>query len=221
MKTNLVRVSKYSNKIFELPPWKRIAADYPLLSRDIVAAKLAKVAERLPPSLSLQIDSAYRDINIQKIIWKLRTDPRKDDYLKTKSIVTDPSIGVSSHTTGGAVDVSLLDRNGKEINLSSPYKKYYDEPQLYSKKISKRAQKLRLLIYKLMLGEKFAPNPKEYWHFSYGGTSWAKYYHTKKIFDEIPLDRRIYYNLFVRIIFRITRYYCRLARFLTGKQTNY
>lgn len=165
----LVRVTAHSVNIQELSIYKRISVNYPLLCRDEVARRIAKVADSMPDSLKLQIDSAYRTRKTQVYIWEKRN---KDGV----NIVFDPSSGMPPHCTGSALDVSLVDEGGKEINLSAPLKNYYEEPMLISGKISKYAQEVRILLNKIMLQNGFAPNPREYWHFSYGDGAWADYY---------------------------------------------
>ena len=181
----LVRVNKYSDKIKELPITKRISVDYPLLCRDDVVKKLASIANKLPGNLFLQVDSAYRTKATEKFLWNLRKDT-------LPWLAQNPQNGHSSHNTGGTVDVSLADEMGKEINLSEPFQKYYEEPQLISEKITPRAQELRILLNKVMVEEGFSPNPKEYWHFSSG-----------KIYEEIELPKNQYYPLYLRLFFRV------------------
>ena len=69
----LVRVTQYSSKIRELPIFKRISVDYPLLCRDAVARNLALVSVSLPDNFSLQVDSAYRTRKTSEFIWKKRS----------------------------------------------------------------------------------------------------------------------------------------------------
>ena len=112
--------------------------------------------------------------------------------------------GTPPHTTGAAVDISLLDNDGKEINLSDPFLKYYDEPHLISTKITKEAQEKRLLLHKLMTEENFAPNKNEYWHFSYGDNDWAEYYKKKPIYEKsYELPKSYYYPKYKIILIKI------------------
>lgn len=210
----LVRVTKYSNKIRELPVIKRISVNYPLLCKNIVASMLAEAANKLPDNLFLQVDSAYRTRKTQHILWESRKDIMP-------GLVYNPENGVPPHCTGGALDVSLVDKNGIEINLSEPFSKYYDEPQLNSQKISPKARDLRVLLNKIMLDVGFAPNQKEYWHFSYGDKMWADYFNQKVKYEEIELPTKYYHSLFQRLYFKTARRLWKLKNKFFSVKTNY
>ena len=211
---NLVRVNKYSKKIKELPIFKRINIDYPLLCRDKVAEKLAVVVCNLPVNVFLQIDSAYRTPKTQKILWKLRNKIML-------GLVHNPNNGQSPHCTGVAVDVSLLDVNGKEINLSEPFIKYYEEPQIISNRITSKAQELRIILNKAMLSAGFAPNAREYWHFSYGDKGWGEYTKRAIIYPEIVIDSNQYYSFYLRIYYRVLKRLWKFTNKILKLQTNY
>lgn len=213
----LVPPNRYSGLLRSLTILKRIDGEYPILVREPVAKKLSKIAEVFyQRGILLQIDGGFRSLKSQKRLFRLKT--KELGYKKAHELVHDPKRGISGHATGGAVDISLLTREGKEINLSSPFKKYYEEAKLYSRRITKRAQKLRLLLHEMMLKEGFAPNPNEYWHFSYGDNAWAKYYRRKPVYGEVNEDREVkkyptFYNLFFKFLRLVWRILNKLFRF--------
>jgi len=135
-------------------------------------------------------------------------------------LVINPSESKSSHNTGGAVDVSFTDVNGKEINLSEPFLKYYQEPQLISDKITPKAQELRILLSKIMLEQGFVAHPKEYWHFSYGESRWAEKTGNKIIYKAIDLQPSQYFKLHKRIYYRILKRVKKLINKIFGISTN-
>lgn len=207
-----VTPKKYNRDILIEPMYKRISLDYPVLVRDAVAAKLGRIAKRLPEDLSLQVDDGYRAHYIQEILWNNRyKENRKNNPLLTKeelhkltrSLVFNPKEGVPPHSTGGAVDISLVDEKGNEINLSDPFEHYYEEAGLMSNKISKKAQNLRLLLHEAMLSEGFAPLPGEYWHFSHGDRVWGEFYNKKPLFTVEILPDAYYFPLYRRVFNRI------------------
>lgn len=206
----LVRANKYSKLIKELRVEKRIETNIPILVREKVSKMLYLASKKLPQGIFLQIDGGYRSPNIQMFLWNNRI--KQLGMNKAKQLVGNPNKGIPGHTTGGAVDVSLLDSNQKEINLSAPFEKYYDEQKLYSKKITKEAQKLRLLLYKVMTSVGFAPHDNEYWHFSYGDIRWAKYYNKKPIYNQISNSKKYYYPIVIRYWYKL---YIRIYKLLT------
>ena len=215
----LVRVNKYSNKIKELNVIKRIETNFPILVRQTVSKKLAKAAKKLPKGLSLQIDGGYRSPQVQKFLWDYRV--KQLGLKKAKRLVGNPNIGIPGHTTGGAVDVSLLDKDSTEINLSAPFTKYYDEQQLFSEKITEEAQKLRLLLYKAMLSVGFAPHNEEYWHFSYGDGRWAKYYNKNVVYDQVENPKPYYYPVLLRFLYKLNRRIYKIRNRILKVKINY
>lgn len=219
MNEDLVKINDYSNKIKELPFYKRIETNIPILVREGVALMLSEAAKLLPSGIYLQIDGGYRSPKIQMFLWNNRIKELGKE--KTMQLVGNPNIGTPGHTTGGAVDVSLLDINYREINLSAPFEKYYDEQKLYSDKITKDAQKLRIILYRAMTSVGFAPHDNEYWHFSYGDIRWAKYYNKKPIYDQIKNPENYYYPLIQKYLYKILRRLFKLKNYIFQKKTNY
>lgn len=216
----LVPPDRYSSEIKTLIITKRISTDYPVLVRDKVAKMLSNVVENLPDGYLLQIDSGYRDRKTQEKIYAIREkQARKNRELK--DLVFDPKKGTPPHTTGGAVDISLLDKSGREINLSAPFEKYYIEPQLRSKNISKKSQKLRLMLNKLFIDEGFSSNDKEYWHFSYGDGDWANKKSKKAIYGEVDISDVSLYPPHLRILYRIIRVIYRILNKILKIDTHY
>lgn len=221
MNTDLMRTNKYSDRIKELQVERRIETNIPILVREKVARMLNKASQRLPDNLTLQIDGGYRSPKVQEIIWINRV--KQLGLNKAKNLVGNPfeSKNIPGHTTGGAVDVSLLDVNLKEINLSAPFLKYYDEQKLYSKKITREAQNLRITLFKVMTSVGFAPHDNEYWHFSYGDERWARYYNKKPIYTQIKNPERYYYPLLQRYYYKVKRRIYKMANILFRLKTNY
>lgn len=215
MINDLVPANYYDKNIKIYPSVFRLGGHlYPLLVRQGVAQKLANIASKLPNKYKLLAVSGYRDINTQQMLWNnwlaknklLYPDETKEQiYERTLKLVCDPSKQVPPHSTGGAIDVFLLDNVNNKVTMYEPLTTYYEEPLLYSDKISRLAQEQRILLNRLMLSEGFAPNPDEYWHFSYGHTSWEKYYNKKQIYDEIVLKDIKMYNFLTTFTIRIVR----------------
>lgn len=225
----LVDVRK-AGKIRVLPFFKRIHPYYPLLLKPIVLKKLRRVAEKLPEEICLQIDSGYRTLETQKVLWNTKfAKLKKQNPLWSESkisqelqkLIYNPRDGTPPHLTGGAVDISLVDIAGEEINLSEPHKKFYIEPQLISRNISERAQNLRLLINRLMIGEGFAPDEKEYWHFSYGDIAWARYYKRELLYNTIETVPDIEYCFTKKLLYTFIRICWKFHNYVFRTETNY
>jgi zinc D-Ala-D-Ala dipeptidase len=83
------------------------------------------------------------------------------------------------HSTGGAVDLTLVDAQGCTVNMGSPF----DEPTERSHPnhfanvtdaAGREAHANRELLNRVMCNAGFVRNPHEWWHFSYGDRAWAR-----------------------------------------------
>jgi len=59
----------------------------------------------------IKLFDCYRPLNIQKRMWTIVSNP---------NYVADPAKG-SIHNRGGAVDITLVDENGKELDMGTTF----------------------------------------------------------------------------------------------------
>lgn len=220
MQEKLVPIKTSHPKLKTLGVCHRIEIEHPMLIRESVFKKLTAAANRLPGKFMLQVDSGYRSRETQEKLHKART-LQFGNKKNADKLVFNPAKGIPPHSTGGAVDVTLTDQKGREINLSSPLDKFYVEPKLYSNKISPEAQQLRILLHNIMIQENFAPHPNEYWHFSYGDLLWSKHYGKSIIYDEIPKSQAPRYPFFIIHYIKICKHLRKLGIKTGMIKTNY
>jgi zinc D-Ala-D-Ala dipeptidase len=134
------------------------------------------------PFYSLIIYDGVRPLSIQQTIWNELQIPEKN---KNK-YVSDPQIG-SLHNYGCAIDVSIVNENGWEMDMGTPYD-YFGElghPIAESKmikegKLSWRQFENRKLLREVMTEAGFTIITTEWWHFN--GTSLKN---AKRLFEKI------------------------------------
>lgn len=142
-----------------------------LLRRE-VALKLSKVQEDLEKQgLGLKVYDCYRPLSVQKLMWKI---PSARPY------VANPRRG-SKHNRGAAVDLTLVDRNGQELEMPTEFDNFTPRAHRKYRGASAQAIKNRVLLEQAMQKGGFIPLSKEWWHFDAVG--WQKY----EILD-IPLE---------------------------------
>ena len=61
--------------------------------------------------LRIKLFDCYRPLDIQKKMWEIVSNPQ---------YVADPAKG-SIHNRGGAVDITLVDKNGKELDMGTAF----------------------------------------------------------------------------------------------------
>ena len=84
---------------------------------------------------------------------------------------------VAGHPTGGAVDVSLVDTSGKELDLGCMYDEDEESSNgncfSYSDRVSEEAKLNRNILFNCMEKAGFVNYPYEWWHWSFGDKYWA------------------------------------------------
>src|SRR3990167_4865629 len=81
--------------------------------RKEAAQKLAAAnAELMKDGYRIKVWDAYRPPYVQRIFWNLVPDER---------YVANPDKGGSRHNRGGAVDLTLIDENGNELEMPTGY----------------------------------------------------------------------------------------------------
>lgn len=133
--------------------------------RKIVGEALAKVQTYLLENFNLQIKvfDGYRPLSVQKKMWKIMPDDR---------YVANPATG-SRHNRGAAVDLTLVDSTGTELEMGTEYdnfteKAHYDYPDL-----SEKIKSNRKILLDTMVKFGFSPIESEWWHFDFKG--WKKF----------------------------------------------
>lgn len=105
--------------------------------------------------LGLKLYDAYRPLSIQKIFWNL---------VPNACYVADPAKG-SRHNRGTAVDVTLVDRNGEELPMPTPFDEFTERAHRSYPGCSPEARNNCELLEASMVAEGFLPYPEEWWHF--------------------------------------------------------
>ena len=82
------------------------------------------------------------------------------------------------HSTGAAIDVTLFDALGQEVNLGSPIDEISDRslPNYFASFRNAQAvvfNRDRQLLNQVMTYGGFVRHPNEWWHFSYGDQLWG------------------------------------------------
>ena len=145
---------------------------------------LKQAQRRLPTGCYFKIYSAYRSMEEQKELWKKEYLLQKEQlpkaseatlYRLVRARYTDPQRGFGGHQTGGAIDITLCDAKGTELDMGTAYLDMGGQTLTNSHKISKEARKNRRILFKVLTSHGFQNYPAEWWHYSYGDRMWAAY----------------------------------------------
>jgi D-alanyl-D-alanine dipeptidase len=122
--------------------------------------------------LSLKVYDGYRPLSVQKKFWAICPDDR---------FVADPAKG-SRHNRGAAVDLTIVDAKGKELQMPTPFDDFTEKAARSYMQLPKKAIENRALLEDVMTRHGFVAMPSEWWHFDFRG--WNRF----EILDE-PIDR--------------------------------
>jgi zinc D-Ala-D-Ala dipeptidase len=136
-----------------------------------VAERLAKsnlYLKSLKPGYSLLVFDGVRPVAIQ---WKMWNSLKTHHHERSK-FVSNPSKG-SLHNFGAAVDISICDENGKELDMGTPFDfmgelayPSLEEQFLKSGELSLEQVENRKLLRKVMQHSGFWGIKTEWWHFN-------------------------------------------------------
>lgn len=104
----------------------------------------------------IKLFDCYRPLDIQRRMWKIVSNP---EY------VADPAKG-SIHNRGGAVDITLVDQKGKELDMGTPFDFFGIEASHNYEKLSKKVKNNRMLLKRIMTENKFNSLASEWWHYN-------------------------------------------------------
>ncbi|MDR6844459.1 M15 family metallopeptidase [Flavobacterium granuli] len=104
----------------------------------------------------IKLFDCYRPLDIQKRMWAIISDPQ---------YVANPSKG-SIHNRGGAVDITLVDFEGKELNMGTSFDFFGKEASHDYRGFSKEILNNRNLLRKVMVKENFNSFDSEWWHYN-------------------------------------------------------
>lgn len=143
--------------------------------RGAAARRLAQVQTELSKNgLGLKVYDCYRPLSVQKQMWQVMPDSR---------FVANPATG-SRHNRGAAVDVTLIDRNGKELEMPSGFDNFTERANINYSGGSVQSRRNRQVLQDAMKKYDFIPLATEWWHFDAPG--WDKFSILDVSFGEIP-----------------------------------
>ncbi|GAB4383112.1 MAG: M15 family metallopeptidase [Elainellaceae cyanobacterium] len=197
-------------------PYVKVGAPYgnksPYYLRQGVLERLLEAQrslQQMRPGWRLQIFDAYRPIAVQRymvdytfaqlladrrLVLEQLTDAQQAElWAEVHQFWAVPSDNPATpppHSTGAAVDLTLVDAIGTVVNMGSPideisprsHPNFFAEPnresiqgatELLSEAAQLEAHHNRQLLKQVMATAGFQQHPNEWWHFSLGDQMWA------------------------------------------------
>lgn len=124
--------------------------------RPETAAKVARAEQELRTrGLSLKMWDCYRPLSVQRLFWSIVPDPR---------FVADPRKG-SRHNRGTAVDVTLVDAAGRELEMPTRFDDFTPRAAHGETRLPAQVVRNRRLLRETMERAGFRLLPTEWWHY--------------------------------------------------------
>ncbi|WP_019508626.1 M15 family metallopeptidase [Pleurocapsa sp. PCC 7319] len=195
----------------ELPhPYVRLGAEYgeksPYCLRQGVIKTLLEaqfLLEKRHPNWKIKIYDAYRPVGVQQFMVnytfdslvknlnikerQLSAQQRQDLWGQVYQLWAAPSLDKNMpppHSTGAAVDVTIVDEQGKTLDMGGDIDELSErsQPDYYLSDPDESRQQYhfhRQLLNRVMTNAGFCRHPGEWWHFSVGDQMWAWLYNLK------------------------------------------
>ncbi|MCB4756550.1 MAG: D-alanyl-D-alanine dipeptidase, partial [Elusimicrobia bacterium] len=130
---------------------------------ETVAKRLAAAQNNLEAEgLRLKVWDCYRPLSIQKKLWEKVSD---DNF------VANPKTG-SRHNRGASVDVTLVDRRGRELPMPTGFDDFSPRSHRRYSNLPANTLANRLKLESAMRAAGFLPLETEWWH--YDDPGWAQ-----------------------------------------------
>lgn len=161
-----------------------------------VAIMLVEAARKLPNGYKLMIWDGWRPFSVQSQLYDAYVNQLSNDFPEfseerliesARQFVSYPNEDEESpapHFTGGAVDVTIVDPNGDQLQMgtefdeftNSAWTKYFEEKNNNEEltEDEETFMKNRRLLQHIMTTSGFTNYPAEWWHFDHGNQWWAK-----------------------------------------------
>ncbi|MFY7810749.1 MAG: D-alanyl-D-alanine dipeptidase [Flavobacterium sp.] len=104
----------------------------------------------------IKLFDCYRPHDVQKAMWKILPDA---------NYVADPAKG-SLHNRGGAIDLTLIDKNGNEIDMGTPFDDFTEASSHDYQNLSIKVLENRKLLKTIMEKHGLMAIKSEWWHYN-------------------------------------------------------
>ena len=180
-----------------------------IMCRKTVCEMVKKAEDLLPEGYKFVIFDAYRPAAVQQSLWDYFRAKKAEEFpdaspeeidRQTLFCISFPSYNIllpSLHNTGGAVDLTIVGPDGRELDMGCEFDEFTDrawtayyEDGEKGEGENDSARDNRRMLYNVMTHVGFTNFPAEWWHFDYGDEKWGLYTDNNPIYGGI-LDAEV------------------------------
>ena len=174
---------------------------------------LKKAAANLPEGYRFRIWDAWRPLSLQKELYEfyrkslidnfdlsaLSEDEQNKFISKYIAIPSEDPSSPPAHTTGGAIDITLIDAQGNEVDMGTGFDDfsekaatdYFETAELKNSVAGKN----RRILKNAMTSAGFTNLPSEWWHYDYGNRNWASYSGNEVIYKGVFIQENLIFEV--------------------------
>lgn len=170
-----------------------LTSDASMQLREGTVEALVKAKKHLPNGWNFLIWDGYRPLKLQQKLYDDLTASRHTEHPEwdekrlanevekfVKYASYDPSCP-SPHNTGGAVDLTIIDGSGKELDMGTMFDEFTEKSYSWDEDgneigVSSEESSNRKILREILMEEGFGPYQWEWWHFNFGNLGWAEHY---------------------------------------------
>lgn len=176
-----VRVVESGEAVVRLP---RDVSPSGALVRQTLAERLLAADAALPPGLRLRVVEGHRSVSAQRAIIATyagtlpaaHPGASAEELARLTSRFVAP-VAVAPHVAAAAVDLTLVDVCGDELDLGTPIDATPEQSEgrcwFAAAGIGADARAHRELLRRVLGGQGLVNYPTEWWHWSFGDRYWA------------------------------------------------
>ena len=149
------------------------------MARRTVGEMLMTAQSWLPAGTKLLVKECYRPMSVQKKFWdgysaylRKQNPTWSEERIYNECSKLNAPLEVAPHTTGGAVDLTLVNAKGQWLDMGTEFNAspHETEGATYTdaENISEDAKLNRRTLSTAMTKAGFVNYPTEWWHWSYG-----------------------------------------------------
>lgn len=146
-----------SNNFLGFPVYPKPAC---YLHKEVAQALNQVQSELSSMQLGLKVFDGYRPLSVQQLMWEAIQDER---------YVSNPAKNKGRHTRGTAVDLTLVDCNGRELEMPTDFDDFTEKAHSDYPNVSEVVAYNRRLLRELMTKYGFQGLSTEWWHFDFAG----------------------------------------------------
>lgn len=113
------------------------------------------IALSKPLGYGIKVFDAFRPMEAQNLLWNICPDPY---------YVANPHVG-SNHSRGVAVDLTLIDKEGKEVDMGTGFDEFDERSHHCNQAVSSEAQRNRFILLGIMTAAGWDLYEYEWWHY--------------------------------------------------------